>query len=249
MVARFGFLWLFLVATSSLYAVCDQIDPKVYANKYGLYRMPLGSGPVLNAIKEGRVWEATTLDYIAHHHPKETSIVHAGTYFGDMLPLFSQLVGAKGVVWAFEPVPLFYECAMDTVQLNGLPNVALYNAALSDRPASLWMRAGLGGGSKIDNDVANPKQAGLKEVQAVALDDLLGPDCGRIGTIHLDVEGYECIALQGALKTIAFHRPMVILEVWPEKYGEIGLFMSQLGYREVARVDHNAVYIPNEWPR
>lgn len=131
------------------------IDQNIYENKYGKYYVPLNHDrPAVNKIKNGRVYELETLQFIEKIYKKGTSIVHAGTYFGDMLPFFSHLVGYQQV-WAFEPVRLNYLCAEKTVQLNKLKNVNLFNLGLSNQNSQLIMRTintnGIpyGGGSHV----------------------------------------------------------------------------------------------------
>jgi hypothetical protein len=53
--------------------------------------------------------------------------------------------------------------------------------------------------------------------------------------IHLDVEGYERAALEGARKTIARCRPLLVLETLP---GPID------GYEERMRLNDNHVLVP-----
>jgi FkbM family methyltransferase len=59
------------------------------------------------------------------------SMIHAGTFFGDMLPSFSRSV--SGVIWCFEPVVENYILANKCIEENKLGNVFLVNAALSDK--------------------------------------------------------------------------------------------------------------------
>lgn len=250
---RVGWIFLFLVATAELCALSHEVDPQIYSNEYGKYRLPKEDRrPAVTAIKEGAVWERATLRTIAEHYKKGSAIVHAGTYFGDMLPFFSQLVGQEGKVWAFEPVALNYECAVETVRLNGLKNVDLRRAALSERKGELWMKTRseshrLGGGSTVVESVTRNPGDSFERVPAIALDDLLAGSKLPIGVIHLDIEGHEAAALRGARKTIALHRPILVLEVSCRKQAEMTALTSAMGYTKVATVNMvNAVYFPNE---
>lgn len=247
-------LWIILLPVlaliSPLQADDDRFEPTLYRNKYGLFRLPKGHGDeiIVQAIKRGLVYESDTLDYISTHYEPGTIVVHAGAYCGDMLPFFSRLVGARGAVWAFEPVALHYECAVENIRLNKLRNVVLMRRALSDRNTTLWMhisdgRAPFAGRSYVVPLSWRPIEQ-LEEVEASTLDSLLQEVDGRISIIHLDIEGHECTALKGAVRTIARHKPMLILEVWPGKEGEIGAFVSKLGYVQAARRDGNVIYLP-----
>lgn len=112
----------------------SQIDDTVYMNKYGMYILPkYHSRPAIHVIKRGQVWEQTTLSFVQKNYQLGTDIVHAGAYFGDMLPFYSNLVGHSNKVWAFEPILLHFICAQKTVQLNGLQNVVLRHGMLRNK--------------------------------------------------------------------------------------------------------------------
>ena len=156
--------------------------------------------------------------------------MHAGTFFGDFLPAISR---AYDRVWAFEPNPDSFKCAEITVRLNELKNVQITNAALgrSDGSASLRTeRDGeyLGGGSFVVDEPG--------ETRVHSLDSLIPAD-HQIGMIHLDVERFEGPALEGARRTIARCKPVIVLESVPE-------IIWDLGYREVRRVNRNYVFAP-----
>ena len=60
----------------------------------------------------------------------------------------------------------------------------------------------MGGASYIVQDGKVEENAGgLKEVAVIALDSVI-PEDADIGVVHLDVEGYELLALRGAMRTI-----------------------------------------------
>jgi hypothetical protein len=118
----------------------SQIDNTVYMNKYGMYILPkYHSRPAINVIKRGQVWEHTTLSFVKKNYQLGTDIVHAGAYFGDMLPFYSNLVGHSNKVWAFEPILLHFICAEKTVQLNGLQNVVLRHGMLRNKLFRIYL--------------------------------------------------------------------------------------------------------------
>lgn len=181
------FLLVFLSIQFSSWALIDQ---NIYQNKYGSYFVPLHhSRPAVNAIKEGQVYEKDTLEFIEAIYEKGTDVIHAGTYFGDMLPFFSSLVKENNV-WAFEPVALNYDCATKNIQLNDLKNVNLFHLALSDKTTQLIMNTMengefLGGGSKIVKKDSTGQEDGLEFIEAVRGDSILAGNSQRIGLIHI----------------------------------------------------------------
>lgn len=226
-------------------------EEEVYENRYGRFFVPVTHDrPAVRAIKSGLVYELKTLLFIQKIYPPGTDIVHAGAYFGDMLPFFSKLVGDRKV-WAFEPVRGSYLYAERNRILNGLQNVTLFPFALSDSSGHKVMEiigsdgAHNGGGSYLTDPGANFQSlVRYEEVQSVRLDDILAGVTNPIGVIHFDVEGHEVLALRGALKTIKKYRPVVMVEAHPKKLMTVNRFMKRVKYTKVASVDGNYVFIP-----
>lgn len=217
---------------------------QIYENRYGLYRVPADHNrPAANLIRNGKVYEQRTLHLIEKLYPKGTSIVHAGTYFGDMLPFFSKLVGEK-TVWAFEPVKLNYEYAASNVDLNQLSNVRLHNLALSNSITELYMETvnqngkPRGGGSMIVENFSDKNE----KVSTSTIDSIVGESEDVIGVIQLDVEGHEIEALEGASRTIDKFQPLIVLECWKGRETELDTFMKSKGYKKLTNVDGNSVY-------
>ena len=246
--AKIAFAALLLSASlpAAGYAAIEHvIDPTIYQNKFGYYYVPMNhKRPALNAIKAGKVWEEETLAYIQEAYVKGTSIIHAGAYFGDMLPFYSKLVGSNSV-WAFEQAEINFICAKATRLINNLKNVKLFQLAVSNKNiqvAILTKRNGvpLGGSSTLYEGKKNNLEE-IELIDSVKLDDLI-PREERIGIIHLDIEGHELKALQGAQRIINENHPLLVLEVWSNKSEEIHQHVTSLGYQHVDTLNGNRVY-------
>ena len=214
-------------------------------NRHGGYRVPLAciQRPAVQAILAGNVWEPETIDLLASHAAGD-DVVHAGTFFGDFLPARrSRGPGAK--VWAFEPNPENYRCALIIVQINGLRNVELFNAGLGERRGSLPMVTtdnrgrSLGGTSQIVRDAGQ----GTITVDVVAVDESIPPD-RQVSVIQLDVEYFEKQALAGALRPIRRCRPILVLENLPAEVW-LSEHLFPLGYRLSGQVHDNTVLRPD----
>ena len=161
--------------------------------------------PAVNALLRGEVWEPQT-----HRWFRKSCIggdaVHAGTYFGDMLHTLSR---AADLVYAFEPVPENYACALRTrdAPANNISNVVLRNAALSDARGEAAMN-GTGGQAKIVSGAATARRT----ITTVRGDDVVPFRERRVTCIQLDVEGHEARALAGLEETIRAHAPALLLE-------------------------------------
>lgn len=208
--------------------------------------MPLSSRrrPAARKILSGEVWEPETIEYMSAHCRKG-DIVHAGTYFGDFIPALSRACASGAKIWAFEPNPENYRCALVTTLINDLDNVALTKAGLGARAGSLAMmtcdRKGrsLGGASRIVESQLHGGKHQYAEVKIVRIDDVVPAD-RHVEVLQLDVEGFERPALAGAMETIRRCKPTLILETAP---GDAWLAESilPLGYRITGKVHDNII--------
>jgi FkbM family methyltransferase len=162
-------------------------------------------------------------------------MVHAGAFFGDMLPSFSRHV--SGMVLAFEPVLENFVLSKLCVEANSLENVMLFNNALGDSFCNLKLntgKAGLhaGGASSVSN-------AG--QLCAAMPLDVLGDR--TIAMIHLDIEGHELPALEGAREIIKESRPIVLIEDNKNACGEL---LVSMNYRHLADIPGLKIWSPVE---
>ena len=189
------------------------------------------------AILKGQLYEPQTHAIISKVIAERPgNLLHAGTFFGDMIPSFSKIVG-DGMLYAFEPVLDSYVLAKLTIEENGLQNVFLQNSALSSAFGIAKMRTecsdgvSYGGGSIIE--------AGGNETVSLMTIDSLG--IKRLSCIHLDVEEHELSALQGATETIARERPMLVLE---DNGKNCKSWLADAGYQLKEETPFVKVYAP-----
>ena len=218
------------------------LDCVVARNEHGVYCIPrvCSRRPAAQALLEARVWEAGTLELMCSI---PGDVVHAGTFFGDFLPALAH--SRTDTVWAFEPNRESHRCAQITTELNGLGNVNLMHAAISDAPGACNLAvtnaAGVpsGGGSRLKPD---PLVGELVEVVPLVTVDEVVPADRNVGLLELDVEGHEQQALLGALGVIERCHPVVILEQLPAE----GWLREHLpGYAVSATVNGNSVLTPS----
>lgn len=163
------------------------------------------------------------------------NLIHAGTFFGDMLPSFANSVGG-GRVFAFEPVLENYVLAKLTTAANDLENVILFNAALGDAVGTARISTlgddGLhkGGSSSIAGDG--------QICTMLTLDGLGLPD---ISVIQLDVEGFEVHALNGASTILSTQMPVVMVE---DNGRGCEAFLQDRGYELVGAIPGLNIYLP-----
>jgi len=131
-----------------------------------------------------------------------------GAQAGFYTLLASVLVGDKGRVFAFEPLPrnLFY--LKEHLALNNINNVTVIEAAVSNRSGvSYFKDSGTGYQGSISSK-------GELEVNTVSLDEMISS--GQIPLpdyIKMDIEGGEAKALSGAKSMLSQSHPTIFLAI------------------------------------
>lgn len=224
---------------------------QIVYNKLGGYCMPHSSADRVASqlLLRGHVYEPDTIEYIARH-AKSGDVIHAGAFFGDFLPAISRACAPSCKIWAFEPDPENYRCALITILINDLRNVRLINAALGEKGGTCSLvtsdadgRA-LGELSYVAADQgSSPDRGNTVTTQIVSIDEVV-PHDSVISVLHLDIEGYETNALAGALATIRRNRPLIIVETLPPTEW-LAEFLFPLGYRIDGHLHkQNTVLVP-----
>lgn len=142
------------------------------------------------------------------------TVVDVGAHIGIFSLMAARKVGPTGRVIAFEPSPRTLDLLRRNLAFNGLPWVKLHAVALADveGTTSLFMAEGA-----VDNPVADTLIAASKRksvpVRLRRLDDVLAEeDVAAVDHLKIDVEGAELRVLDGAPKTLARTR-RVVMEV------------------------------------
>jgi FkbM family methyltransferase len=234
------------LATSYLGSNDAVLQCYVSYNKYGGYCVPQRSHrrPAAQKILVGEVWEPDTIEFIVGHSG-DGDIVHAGAYFGDFIPALSRGCADHAKLWAFEPNPENYRCALITIEINNLKNVEIRNGGLGAQEGSFFMEIAdesgeaLGGGSRFVGEGDRSKPERFIEVNVFALDHIV-PSERHISVLQLDVEGFEQQALIGAMDTIKRCQPILILENCPED-GWLDENILSLGYQVSGKLHKNTV--------
>jgi FkbM family methyltransferase len=188
---------------------------KYYLPTYASHR------PAVRAVETGQMYEPETHFLIRKIQTKKPgNMIHAGTFYGDMLPSFSR--SCPRTVFAFEPVLENYVLAKLCVENNGLENVLLFNSALGQKVGMARINTGIGesqhrGGASMIS--TKGQLTPVVTIDGLSVDDL--------SIIQLDVEGYELEALLGAVVSIRKYRPIIMVE---DNNGNCANFLNLFGY-------------------
>jgi FkbM family methyltransferase len=119
---------------------------------------------------------------------------------------FARLVGKVGHVWAFEPFEANLQYLRRHIALNGITNVTVVGAAVSERAGVAGFACG------DDNSDGRLTHGAELLVPTLSLDEF----CVRAGIdspdlIKFDIEGGESLALKGAARVIAKGKATILL--------------------------------------
>lgn len=166
-----------------------------------------------NLLREGRDHELYETAIRELVQPGDT-VLDLGANYGYYTILFSNVVGEKGQVHAFEPNQRTFTELSEHLSLNESENVSAYNVAVSNQAKEETLffldesraRASL----RMQNEHADHVQS----TRCVALDSFFKEaDLKRLTCMKIDVEGAELLCIEGAQQTIRQHSPVLLLEV------------------------------------
>ncbi len=211
--------------------------PRLYSEIVGLRRAPNRDKIVfLKIVEDGDV------------------VFDVGANRGHYTALFSHIVGRRGRVYAFEPVPPTFASLSDRIRLDcRFDNVMLINAAVAEahnesEAAPIYMPGIDQGQASLRPHKAKSWQDATitgYECRVLTIDRFAsGLDLPKLDFVKLDVEGCELPALRGGMETISRHLPLLYVEVDPRwtmgfgyRPGELVEYLQGLGYSSFYLVD------------
>jgi FkbM family methyltransferase len=198
---------------------------------------------VYKAIEKSGSWEPHVEKCIREHVQRGDCVLDIGANIGYFSALFAELVGAEGLVDAFEPMPHLYSCLEKMREANGFGNLELHAVALGDRDAdvSLELNYVNAGGNKIvaDNLRKYPPHADTRYVQCQmrSLDSMMSKFTRRISFIKMDIEGAEPLVISGAADFLREHSPKMLIEFAPAHLKLLGRDPNAM-LRELCDLDY-----------
>lgn len=157
-------------------------------------------------------------------------VIDCGANQGIYSCAFAALVGPKGRVLAFEPQPYAVEALRNNLELNGFRQVAVEQAAVSDREGHATLD--LSGGATAASIVHDLGHTSMMKVRTTSLAKAAS-GLQRLDLIKMDIEGAEYHALLGAKPLIDRFRPRIVLEGGrrDRHWQKLSDFLAGRGYR------------------
>jgi len=175
-------------------------------------------------------YEPAVFDYLKRHVQPGMVIFDVGAHVGLFTLLLARWAGPTGRIFAFEPAAVTRLALMDHLALNDLADrVCVCPLAISDREGKAFLYA-------IANSPENtlsamhgrlPRAQGapitVTTIDAFCETRFLAP-----ALIKMDIEGYEIHALRGARRTLSRQRPIIVVELHPMNWPEIGVSANEV---------------------
>lgn len=195
-----------------------------------------------------------TVPYSGTFEQKETEFVRRavqsdfvcidiGACFGWYSVLLSHVVGERGQVHSFEPVPDNRECLLTNLALNHASNVKVNTFALGDKECSTKIYVPMDGVSGSLKAHAKLEDCKILEINVSTLDKYVTDnELNRIDFIKADIEGAEFLMLKGAEFTLRKYRPILMLEVQAHSTKLFGYVPEDL-FEWLKKIGYKAYYV------
>ena len=160
-------------------------------------------------------------------------VIEGGTNRGVTAVAIARAVGRNGHVYAFEPVPEYFEVLQGNLARNSITNITAYNLAISDRTGPLtFYKHGEGSGVTPAQDAEKIKVKGI-----TISGFLTAHQIRKVDFIHLDCEGSELLIFRNAAAWLKEEGPPIFCEVHRQYMEALGhsvddavTLLSELGY-------------------
>lgn len=179
---------------------------------------------------EQRLVEEKEMELLPFFVKEGDNVLDLGANYAYYVERLSKLVGEKGQVFAYEPIPFTHEVCEMIVKKLHLNNVKLYKYAAGNTNEVLKFRVpkldfgGISAGQSHLADRNNEmegkesyysfKDEEIIECQSVVLDEQL-KGVSNLSFVKIDIEGGEFFALQGMKNIIKQNAPAILVEIQP----------------------------------
>jgi len=176
--------------------------------------------PILQGPLRGKKWIAGSLTHGcwvgSYEYKKQQAlrrviapgdvVYDLGANVGYYTLLASVLVGDRGHVYSFEPLPTNVAVLKRHIAMNQIHNCTVLEVAVASTDGEARFDPSARG------DLAHFSSQGSETVRTASLDSLLEHAALRPPRVmKIDIEGAEFDALRGAARTIETHRPTILL--------------------------------------
>ncbi|MEO1148067.1 MAG: FkbM family methyltransferase [Cyanobacteria bacterium J06638_22] len=209
-----------------------------------VFRIDLALDPVMESMYFG-TYQTDLIALMERILRPGDSFIDVGANVGYVSAIALGLVGRKGQVHAFEPVPQYADRLRQVQQDNPRYHLQVNPMALADQPGTATIcitnLPNIGWNTMVPQFMGRKTVQAEVEVSVTTLDHYLATTAvPNLRLIKIDTEGYEFPVIKGLQTTLAKLDPLPILvvEIAPAAYPnmntslvELAAFMETLGYR------------------
>jgi FkbM family methyltransferase len=200
------------------YAIGPRAPFEMRTEHYAVIAHP-GRETLTRALIRRGLWEKLETQVFTELLTPGAMVVDAGANFGHYALTAANIVGPRGLVFAFEPHAATFALLNRNAALQPYPNLLALQAGLGAEQGELPIFADDGnpGGHSFLDWNRREGTGGSETVPVHRLDDILEQQApGRpLSLLKIDVQGFEMDVLNGAEKTISRDKPSVLCEVTP----------------------------------
>ena len=185
----------------------------IVSTPYGKMRIIEADRVVSRSLALYGEWAEDELNLLKQIIAPGAWVLDVGAFIGTHTISFSKFVGRNGKVYSFEPRREIYTILTENISINDCHNVTALNIGLAENRQKLSLpqidinqSENFGGLSLDENHLSNLDKY---EIQVSTIDSL---DIEKIDLIKLDVEGMERRVLDGAVKSVSRHQPVIFCE-------------------------------------
>ncbi len=151
--------------------------------------------------------------YPEYYHPEcqaepNDTIIDGGIWDSRILGKFSEVVGARGHIYAFEPLSSAYLRTREQIKFTD--NVTLENMGLSKAQGEFFITQQGEGSHLLDEFSTGAERCVVTDIDSYVEKNAIQD----IDMIKLDIEGAEPDALRGAVKTITKFLPKLVISIY-----------------------------------
>ncbi|MCS6915531.1 MAG: FkbM family methyltransferase [Myxococcales bacterium] len=163
-------------------------------------------------LEEQQDWFEDEIRFIRRLVRPGDRVIDVGASYGVYTLTMARLVGPAGLVAAFEPTRATMECLRQSVVRNGLENIRLYEAALSNREGEGELCVGVH--SELNSLASLGAAPGPREIVQLRSLDRCAQEEGLRGIdfVKLDAEGEEARIIEGGQAFFQDESPLVMFE-------------------------------------
>lgn len=190
---------------------------------------------ISQTIRNNKIWEPHMHDIFDKFIKKDSIVIECGCHIGSHTIKMASLCEK---IYGFEPMPATYNVLQKNIELNSITNAIIYEKGVSDNKGTTtfhWIGDGDTGQCGLDNNpMGKPQWIKATDetinVELITIDSL---NLDKLDFMKIDVEGYEPLVIKGGFNTIKKCKPVIIMEVWKNHFGEVDINYTKQLFKEL----------------